>query len=68
MLGGKLDKHVFERRTHFMNLDMSDANFAQLFLDLRALDCFIDEQMHRPKIVALRTPGISCMAWSAAVT
>jgi len=30
-----------------MNLDVSDANFAQLFLDLRALDRAIDEQMHR---------------------
>ena len=30
-----------------MNLGMSDADFAQLFLNLRALDCFIDEQMHR---------------------
>src|SRR5262249_60646268 len=47
VLGGKLDKHVFQRRTHFMNLDMTYANFAQLFLDLRALDCFVDEQMHR---------------------
>ena len=46
MLGGKLDKHVFKRRTHFMDLDMRDANFAQLILDLTALDCFINEQMH----------------------
>ena len=30
-----------------MNLGMRDADFAQLFLDLRALDCFIDQQMHR---------------------
>ena len=30
-----------------MNLGMTDADFAQLFLDLRALDCFIDQQMHR---------------------
>jgi len=46
MLGGKLDKYVFQRRTHFVDLGMSDANFAQLFLDLRALDRFIDDQMH----------------------
>ena len=26
---------------------MTDADFAQLFLDLRALDGFIDQQMHR---------------------
>ena len=30
-----------------MNLGVSDADFAQLFLDPRALDDFIDEQMHR---------------------
>jgi len=28
VLGRKLDKHVFQRRTHFMNLGMNDANFA----------------------------------------
>jgi len=47
VFGRKFDEHVFQRRTYFMNLDMSDADFAQLFLDLRALDCVIDEQMHR---------------------
>ena len=47
MLGGKFDEHVFQRRTYFMNLDMRDPDFAQLFLDLRALDGVIDEQMHR---------------------
>ena len=36
VLGRKLDKDVFQRRTHFMNLGMNDANFAQLFFDLRA--------------------------------
>ena len=30
-----------------MNFDMSDANFAQLFLDACTLDSVIDEQMHR---------------------
>ena len=30
-----------------MNLGMNDANFAQLFFDLRTLDGVIDEQMHR---------------------
>jgi len=42
VFGRKLDKDVFQRRTYFMNFDMSDADFAQLFLDVRALDCFID--------------------------
>src|SRR6476646_7974700 len=30
-----------------MNFDMSDTNFAQLFLDACTLDSVIDEQMHR---------------------
>ena len=30
-----------------MNLGMTDADFAQLFVDLGALDAFIDQQMHR---------------------
>ncbi len=30
-----------------MNLEMTDADFAQLFLDLRALHRFINQQMHR---------------------
>src|SRR4029079_7228332 len=47
VLGGQLHKHVFQRRTYFMNLSMSDTNFAQLVLDMRALDRVIDEQMHR---------------------
>ena len=47
VLGRKLDKHVFERRPHFVNLCMTDADFAQLFVDLGALDALIDQQMHR---------------------
>src|SRR5207249_5177059 len=47
MFGRKLNKHIFERRTYFANLGMIDADFAQLFVYLGALDSFIDQQMHR---------------------
>src|SRR5437867_914511 len=47
MLGRKLDEHVFERRADYVNLDMANPDFAQLFLNLGALDVFIDQQMHR---------------------
>src|SRR5439155_11148158 len=47
VLGRKLDKYVFERRAYFVNLGMTDADFAQLLVNLRALDTFIDQQMHR---------------------
>jgi hypothetical protein len=41
-----------------MNLGMSDADFAQLFLDLRALDVSSTSKcIDWPKIVALRTPA-----------
>src|SRR6266496_4027261 len=46
VLGRKLDKHVFERRTHFVNLGVTDANFAQLLVNLSALDALIHQQMH----------------------
>ena len=46
VLGGKLHKHIFQRSAHFMDLGMSDANFAQLLFDLRTLYGFIDQQMH----------------------
>src|SRR5579884_166969 len=39
----KLHKHVFQRRTHLMNLGMSDAYLAQPFLDLGALHAFIHQ-------------------------
>src|SRR5947209_18871839 len=47
VLGRKFHKHVFERRAYFVNLGMTDADFAQLFVNLGALDAFIDQQMHR---------------------
>ncbi len=46
VLGRKLDKHVFERRADFVNLRVTDAYFAQLFVNLGALDALIDQQMH----------------------
>ena len=46
MLGGKLDKYVFQRRTDFVNLGVTDADFMELFVDLSALDVFINQQMH----------------------
>ena len=57
MLGRQLDEHVFERRADFVNLSMTDAHFAQLFVYLRALDALIDQ-----------TPRIWCIACSAVVT
>ena len=46
VLGGQLHKYVFQRRTHFMNLGVSDTNFAQLFFDPRTVHSVIDEQVH----------------------
>src|SRR5438093_9468103 len=47
MFGRKLDKHVFERRADFVDLGVTDSDLTQLFVDLCALDTFINEQMHR---------------------
>ena len=42
-----VDKHIFQRRTDFVNLRLSDSDAAQFFVDLVARDAFIDQQMHR---------------------
>jgi len=47
MFGRKLDKYVLERRADFVNLRVTDPDATQLFVDLCALDTFIDQQMHR---------------------
>src|SRR5882762_11959634 len=47
VLGRKLHKYVFERRTYLVNLGVTDANFAQLLVNLGALDALIYQQMHR---------------------
>ena len=43
----KFDKNIFERRPDLMNLCMANAGAVQFFFYVRALDTFIDKQMHR---------------------
>src|SRR6266496_2378030 len=47
MFRRKLDKHIFERRADLLNLGVTDPDATQLFIDLCALDAFIDQQVHR---------------------
>ena len=46
MFGRELDKHVFERRADFVDLRVTDPDATQLFVDLCALDTFIDQPTH----------------------
>ena len=43
----KFDKNIFERRPNLMNFHVADTGAVQLFFNVRALDAFIDKQMHR---------------------
>ena len=47
MFSRELDKHIFQGRPDFVNFRMANASTAQLFVNLCALDTFIDKQMHR---------------------
>ena len=47
MFGRKLDKYILQRRTDVVNLRVGDSDFAELFVDLRALDGVVYQQMHR---------------------
>src|SRR5207247_7842266 len=47
VLGGKLDKYILQRRADVVNLRVGDSDFAELFVDLRALDGVVYQQMHR---------------------
>ena len=47
MFGRKLDKNILEGRPDLVDFRMANPGVAKFFVDLRALDVFIDQQMHR---------------------